>query len=68
LAKEEGFLYIASMPAMRELQNRGIDVHWSCDGHWTAEAHDQAADLLAEEIIRAGLLNKRNRSLETNSN
>ena len=46
----EGIDYLPSLPAMRELQAAGTEVRLSCDGHWSREAHQRAAEILAGYI------------------
>lgn len=56
LAREEDIPYLPSLPAMRELHAAGKDVHLSCDGHWTRDAHHRTADLLADYLVDMGYL------------
>ena len=50
LSENEGIAYVSSLVAMRELQASGKAVHLSCDKHWSRDAHQRAADLLADYL------------------
>jgi hypothetical protein len=55
-ARDHDIDYLSVLPAMRELQAAGKNVHHSCDGHWTREAHRRAAQLLAGYLLDRGYL------------
>lgn len=50
-SEKEGMTYVPSLLAMRELQASGKSVHLSCDGHWSRDAHQRAAQLLADYLV-----------------
>jgi len=55
-SENEGIAYVSSLVAMRELQASGKSVHLICDGHWSRDAHQRAATLLADYLVTGGYL------------
>lgn len=54
--RHEGIAYVSSLSAMRELQASGKSVHLACDGHWSRDAHQRAAELLADYLVTGGYI------------
>lgn len=50
-SENESIGYVSSLLAMREFQASGKSVHLSCDGHWSRDAHQRAAELLADYLV-----------------
>ncbi len=50
-AENEDIDFLSSLSVMRELQASGKPAHLHCDGHWTRDAHNQAAEVLANYLI-----------------
>ena len=55
-SRDNGIVFASSLAAMRELHENGIAVHFTCDGHWTKEAHHEAGEILSKVIQRSGFL------------
>lgn len=55
-SENAGIAYVSSLSAMREMQASGKSAHLSCDGHWSRDAHQRAAELLAEYLVSGGYI------------
>jgi hypothetical protein len=50
-SEKQGIAYVSSLSEMRELQAGGNPPHLPCDGHWSRDAHQRAAELLASYLV-----------------
>jgi len=57
-SRENGIVYVPSLPYMKSLEEKGMPVHLSCDAHWTKEAHREAAEILSGVIVESGWIRK----------
>ncbi len=55
-SENQGIAYVSSLSAMRALQATGEAVHLPCDGHWSRDAHQRAAELLADYLVNGGYI------------
>lgn len=52
LSQREGIHYLAALPAMERLHEKGVMVHPECHGHWSQEANLLAGKLLSRHLLK----------------